>query len=59
MLFPQRYHTEALLAAVADQPETSDDLRAAQDAFIGLLRFDEVACDGHCCSGRPCGQIPP
>ncbi|HEX3965647.1 MAG TPA: TetR family transcriptional regulator [Trebonia sp.] len=42
VLFPQRFHTEALLAAVADQPETSNDLRAAQDAFTGLLPFDEA-----------------
>ncbi len=42
VLFPQRFHTEALLAAVAGQPETSDDLRVIRDAFTGLLRFDEA-----------------
>jgi AcrR family transcriptional regulator len=46
VLFPRRYHTEALLAAVADQPETSGDLRAIRDAFIGLLTFDETALRG-------------
>jgi AcrR family transcriptional regulator len=43
VVFPQRFHTEALLAAVADQPETSDDLRAIRDGFISLLTFDEAA----------------
>jgi AcrR family transcriptional regulator len=42
VLFPQRYHTDALLSAVADQPEASSDLRAIRDAFIGLLTFDEA-----------------
>jgi AcrR family transcriptional regulator len=42
VLFPQRFHTEALLAAVADQPETSNDLQAIRDAFTGLLLFDEA-----------------
>jgi AcrR family transcriptional regulator len=43
VVFPQRFHTQALLAAVADQPETSDDLRAIRDGFISLLTFDEAA----------------
>jgi AcrR family transcriptional regulator len=42
VLFPQRFHTEALLAAVAQQPETSNDLQAIRDAFAGLLHFDEA-----------------
>jgi AcrR family transcriptional regulator len=42
VLFPQRFHTEALLTAVEGQPETSNDLRVIRDAFIGLLRFDEA-----------------
>jgi TetR/AcrR family transcriptional regulator, regulator of mycofactocin system len=42
VLFPQRYHTDALMAAVASQPETSDDLSAIRDAFTGLLSFDEA-----------------
>jgi TetR/AcrR family transcriptional regulator, regulator of mycofactocin system len=46
VLFPRRFHTEALLAAVAGQPETSSDLRAIRDAFVGLLSFDEVALRG-------------
>jgi AcrR family transcriptional regulator len=46
VLFPRRYHTEALLAAVADQPETSSDLRAIRDGLIGLLAFDETALRG-------------
>src|SRR5258708_21486901 len=37
VLFPRRYHTEALLAAVADQPETSADLRAIPDPSLALL----------------------
>jgi TetR/AcrR family transcriptional regulator, regulator of mycofactocin system len=43
VVFPRRFHTEALLAAVVDQPETSGDLRAIRDGFIGLLAFDEAA----------------
>jgi AcrR family transcriptional regulator len=43
VVFPRRFHTEALLAAVADQPQTSDDLRAIRDGFISLLTFDEAA----------------
>jgi AcrR family transcriptional regulator len=46
VLFPRRFHTEALLAAVAGQPEASSDLRAIRDAFVGLLSFDEVALRG-------------
>jgi AcrR family transcriptional regulator len=46
VLFPRRFHTEALLAAVAGQPEASNDLRAIRDAFVGLLTFDEVALRG-------------
>jgi TetR/AcrR family transcriptional regulator, regulator of mycofactocin system len=42
VLFPKRYHTDALLAAMAAQAEASSDLRAIRDAFIGLLTFDEA-----------------
>lgn len=58
VLFPQRYHTDALLSAVADQPEASSDLRAIRDAFISLLTFDEAGNE-HCCSARPCGRTLP
>jgi AcrR family transcriptional regulator len=43
VLFPRRFHTEALLAAVAEQPEASNDLQAIRDAFTSLLVFDEAA----------------
>jgi AcrR family transcriptional regulator len=46
VLFPRRFHTEALLAAVAGQDEASSDLRAIRGAFLSLLSFDEPALRG-------------
>jgi AcrR family transcriptional regulator len=42
VLFPKRYHTDALLAAVAAQADAPSELRVIRDAFAGLLAFDEA-----------------
>jgi AcrR family transcriptional regulator len=42
VLFPQTFPTEALLAATAAQPESSNDLQAIRDAYVELLPKDEV-----------------
>jgi AcrR family transcriptional regulator len=42
VLFPERYHTDALFSAIAAQTDASSELRVIRDAFIGLLAFDEA-----------------
>ena len=42
VLFPKTFPTEALLAAMAAQPDSSNDLLAIRDAYVELLPKDEV-----------------
>jgi AcrR family transcriptional regulator len=42
VLFPKTFPTEALLAAMAAQPDTSNDLQAIRDAYVELLPKDEA-----------------
>jgi len=42
VLFPKAFPTEALLAAMAAQPDSSNDLVAIRDAYVELLPKDEV-----------------
>jgi AcrR family transcriptional regulator len=42
VLFPKTFPTEALLAAMAAQPDSSNDLQAIRDAYVQLLPKDEV-----------------
>jgi AcrR family transcriptional regulator len=42
VLFPKAFPTEALLAAMAAQPDSSNDLQAIRDAYVLLLPKDEV-----------------
>jgi hypothetical protein len=42
VLFPKTFPTEALLAAMAAQPNSSNDLQAIRNAYVELLPKDEL-----------------
>jgi AcrR family transcriptional regulator len=42
VLFPKAFPTEALLAAMAAQPDSSNDLQVIRDAYVQLLPKDEL-----------------
>jgi AcrR family transcriptional regulator len=45
VLFPSEFPTEALMAALARQPETANDLQAIRDAYVEMLPLDQIEFD--------------
>jgi AcrR family transcriptional regulator len=43
VLFPTEFPTDSLMAALARQPDESNDLQAIRDAYVDMLPLDEAA----------------
>jgi AcrR family transcriptional regulator len=42
VLFPKSFRTEELMTALSGQPQSSNDLHAFRDAYVGMLPTDEA-----------------